>query len=105
MASQKRPQTHRNRRPILRLGLTACRRTPAVDTVGIVRRALCATLRLPRAQNAHATSVVDITAMPYVAPLARHQISSRAQNAHAALPFQLARRRLDMRADKPLELF
>ena len=74
MASQKRPQTHRNRRPILRLGRPACRRTPAVDTASIVRRALCATLRLPRAQNAHATSVVDITAMPYVAPLARHQI-------------------------------
>ena len=64
MASQKRPQTHRNRRPILRLGRPARRRTSVVDTADIVSRALCATSDPARAQNAHVTSVVDITAMP-----------------------------------------
>ena len=33
--------------------------TSVVDTAGIVRRALCATSNPARAQNAHATSVVD----------------------------------------------
>ncbi|WP_333810555.1 hypothetical protein [Idiomarina baltica] len=52
-----------------------------------VRRAFGATSNPTRAQNAHATSVVDITAIPYVAHCARHQIPPRAPNAHADFIF------------------
>jgi len=41
-----------------------CARYAVVDTATIVRRAFGATSNPARAQNAHVTSVVDITAMP-----------------------------------------